>query len=315
MRIGIVGSGRYARVHHRHLNALGGISFAVFSPRQESRELFAEETVAKPYSTYSELLSNVDAVTIASPSDTHADYAEIAINSGKHVYIEKPIDLSLHKAISLEESASRSDKAIMVGHTTRFFPMYQHAHSLVTSGKLGKIAAVRLSRRARMVGGASGWFSNHSSSGGALVDLAVHDFDFLLWILGEPESVIACSTAASTGQGDDYALTTIKFRCGAVVHVESEWGENAEPGTAFEICGSDGMIEWNSRNVPSLRTVGVLEQNYLPNDDPFFKALSKWVECATTGADVPIHVSEGIEALKLSMAARESALTGHIVQL
>jgi UDP-N-acetylglucosamine 3-dehydrogenase len=307
MRIGFIGAGRYARVHHRHLSRIEGTEFSVFSPRQESIDQFVAETGATGFSDVDSMLEAVDAVSIVTPSDLHADYALNAIRRNKHVFIEKPLERSLDQAEEVVVAAEQSTKAIMVGHSTRFFPPYRRAYETVKSGRLGDIATVRLSRRAIQVGGGQGWFANHERSGGALLDLAVHDFDFLLWLLGEYESVIARSTGAATDQGDDYALTTIKFDCGTVAHVESEWSHQAEPGTALEICGSKGMIEWDSRKSASLRSGTMFEQNYLPDDDPFYLSLSAWVQSAREGRPVPITAREGLRAMKLSLAAIESA--------
>lgn len=307
MRIGFIGAGRYARVHHRHLSRIGGTEFSVFSPRQESIEKFAAETGAQGFSDVQSMLDNVDAVSIVTPSDCHAEHGLKAIEQGKHVFIEKPLERSLERAEQLVAAAAKSDRAIMVGHSTRFFPPYRKAYEIAKSGGLGNIATVRLSRRAIQVGGETGWFANHERSGGALLDLAVHDFDFLLWMLGDYESVVARSTGATSNKGEDYALTTIKFACGAVAHVESEWSQTAEPGTAIEICGSKGMIEWDSRKSASLRTGSMFEQNYLPDDDPFYHSLSAWMKAATEGTPVPITLEEGLRAMKLSLAAIDAA--------
>lgn len=310
MRIGFIGAGRYAKVHHRHLSRFEGTQFAVFSPRPETVSRFAEETGAKGFGDLQSMLDEVDAVSIVTPTDKHAEYAITAVEQGKHVYIEKPVDRSLEQAEKLLSAVqSNSSVSVMVGHATRYFPMYRKAYEIAKSGRLGKIATVRLSRRAIQVGGETGWFADHARSGGALLDLAVHDFDFLLWLLGEYESVTARSTGLQSGKGEDYALSTIRFTCGALAHVESEWSTRTEPGTSIEICGSKGMIEWDSRKTASLRAGSFFEQNIAPDDDPFYLALSAWMKSIREGVPVPISVEDGIKSLKLALLAIESAQT------
>ncbi|HLO99728.1 MAG TPA: Gfo/Idh/MocA family oxidoreductase, partial [Fimbriimonas sp.] len=238
-----------------------------------------------------------------------------AIAAGKHTFIEKPIEVSYSTALPILDAAEKADVVVTVGHVLRYFGMYRKAHDVVKSGQLGKPAAVRMSRTGIMPGGVNNWFGDHSLSGGVFIDLAVHDFDWLLWTLGPAKSVFAKSIGATTGQGKDYGLATIEFEIGALAHVEASWMETEAGRTAFEVCGSEGMLEYDSRNVPTLRQGNSLEQHHLPDDDPFYLQLLNFVRAAQGESAQAVTVREACEALRLAEAALESAKTGQLVNL
>ena len=193
--------------------------------------------------------------------------------------------------------------------------MYRKAHDLVQSGAVGTPAAIRMTRGGGMPGGADGWFADHSLSGGIFIDLAIHDFDWLLWTVGKVKEVYAKSVGANTGKGPDYGLATLTFENGCVAHVESTWMDPQESRTAFEICGPEGMLDYDSRNTPTLRTGPKLEQNHLPEDDPFFLQLNDFVTCAKANQPAKITIQEAFAALELAEACRASAATGKPVSL
>ena len=143
----------------------------------------------------------------------------------------------------------------------------------------------------------------------------VHDLDWLLWTVGKVKEVYAKSVGAKTGKGPDYGLATLTFENGCVAHVESTWMDPSESRTAFEICGPNGLLDYDSRNTSTLRTGSKLEQNHLPCDDPFFLQLNDFVTCALAGKPAKISIQEAYAALELAEACRDSAKSGQPVFL
>ena len=166
--------------------------------------------------------------------------------------------------------------------------------------------------------GAGLWFSDHSKSGGVLLDLAIHDFDWLRWTLGEVKSVFAKSLGAIRGEGPDYALTTLQFDSGAIAHVEATWMDPSGFRVTFEVCGSGGMIEYDSRFTPSLRTSvdgspTVNEAPLDPTDDPYFNQLKGFVDAVRENREPPVTGFDGLMAVSIASAAIESAKSGKVV--
>jgi UDP-N-acetylglucosamine 3-dehydrogenase len=308
-RIGIVGAGRLARTHVRHLKRVGKISFGIYDSVASAADLMASEVGGTAVDTYEALLEKSDAIMVVTPNDLHVEFAIQAVQDGKAVFVEKPVSTNLIDAKRLLDAGGN----VTVGHVLRHFPMYKKARRVVHSGDLGNLAAVRMMRGGKMPGAEGSWFQDHSRSGGVFIDLGIHDFDWLLWTLGPVKEVFARSVGASAGSGADYGLGTLTMANGAVCHVESTWMDPQESRMAFEVCGSKGMIEYDSRNAASLRSMGSTEQPNSPDNDPFFLQMRAFIDSARDGKPVEVGVDEAYAALEVAVAALESAKTGKMV--
>lgn len=313
--VGIVGAGRLARVHVRHLSRLGDIQFAVYDSGPGRAEELANECGGRSVTSFEELIDRSDAIDIITPNDCHAEYAVKSIQAGRATFIEKPLEISTAAAQPILDAAANSKATVTVGHVVRYFAMYRRAHDIVKSGGVGNPAAVRMTRGGSMPGGQAAWFANHARSGGVFIDLAVHDFDWLLWTLGPVKEVYAKSVGAKDGEGPDYGLATLTLANGCVAHVESTWMDPNESRTAFEVCGSTGMVEFDSRNCPTLRAGGRVDQSFLPDDDPFFQQIREFISAAREGRPALISVQDAFEALRVAEACVVSAKTGQPVML
>jgi predicted dehydrogenase len=313
LRVGIIGAGRLARTHVRHLQRVTDAWFSVFDVVPNAATKMAEEIGGQVAESVEALLDASDAVLIVTPNHVHADFAVAAINAGKHVFVEKPLTVSTATATPILEASQKATGVVLVGHVLRHFPMYRQAHDSVIAGAVGTPSAIRMTRGGRMPGGEGSWFADHSKSGGAFIDLGVHDFDWLLWTLGKPTQVYAKSVGAKTGNGPDYGLATVSFANGAVAHVESTWMDENEPYVAFEVCGSGGMIEYDSRRVNTLKMGAFSAQNFLPNDDPFYRQMRNFVNAIRGEETVAVTVQEAYDALHLGESALTSAKTGQPV--
>ena len=136
----------------------------------------------------------VDAVDVCLPTPLHRSAAEAALAAGKHVLLEKPIALTAEDADAIVAAAGASDRVFMVGLTLRFWPEYVELQRRVAAGELGRPLAVQASRLSPPPDW-NDWMADASQSGGAAVDLMVHDFDQLNWLLGRPRRVFARSPA------------------------------------------------------------------------------------------------------------------------
>lgn len=316
IRVGFVGAGRLGRVHARHLMRLDGISVGAFDAVPASAESFATEVGGSAFGSFEELLEKSDAVAVVTPSDLHAEFAVAALEAGKHVFIEKPVTLSVAEAAPIQAASSaRPAQVCTVGQVLRWFPMYRRAHELVKAGEIGVPAALRMSRGGGLPGGGRGWFEDHSKSGGVFIDLGVHDFDFLLWTFGPVVEVVARSVGARVGSGADYGLATLTFASGAVGHVESTWMDADDPGMSFEFCGSAGMLEWDSRSAGTVRGMGRVDGHFMPDDDPFFGQMREFVSAIREGRPAAVALGDGVAALRVAEAALESARSGSRVRI
>lgn len=316
-RIGILGAGGMGNVHARHYTRMPDVELHFFEPDLDRAKLYIDRWDARPSVSMDDLFRVVDAVDVCLPTDLHVEIGLKAIAAGKAVLMEKPLANSLDAAGKLIEAAQKAGTPFMVGHVVRFFPEFAAGNRLVREGKIGTPAAARTRRGGLAPTGSDSWFMDHSRSGGVLIDLGIHDFDWLNWTLGPVERLYSRSVGASTGKGPDYALTTLTFDSGAIAHVESTWMDPNGYRATFEVSGSEGLIQYDSRQVQTLRThaqgKAAQEAPLLGSDDPYFRQLRAFV-AAIDGAPVAVTGVEGFNALAVAFAARESARTGKVLR-
>jgi len=317
-----------AGVHAERIAAIPDASVeAVVSPN--TADEFAEEYApdAARYETAEALCADpdVEAVDVCSPTHLHRRHVERAAEYGLDVLCEKPLARTLAGADAIADAVDEAGVTCTVAHVTRFFPEYATARQRVRADALGDDGVAR-TERAVGFAGERGWFGDEDKSGGVLLDLAVHDFDYLRWTLGDVE--YAFSRLAEWGPDDESqsSVTTLRFESGAVAHVEATWMRLPElPFTArFELAGDEGLIEHDSDRVRPVRWVddaGVHvptdpvgdDLPVAPADDGYYRELAAFVECVETGADPPVTVEDGRAAMAVSLAAVESAERGEPV--
>ncbi|MEQ1822533.1 MAG: Gfo/Idh/MocA family oxidoreductase [Fimbriimonadaceae bacterium] len=316
MTVGIVGAGGMGSVHSRHYRRIDGVELVIFDEVEEKARVLASAHEADVAESLGALIDRCDIVDVCLPTDAHRACALAAVSAGRHVFVEKPIAGTLEDAAEIISASDKAGVKLSVGQVVRFFPEFKQANKLVREGKLGRPAAARTRRG----GGApkADWFLDHARSGGVIVDLAVHDFDWLRWTLGEVTHLYSRSVGIQDGLGLDYALTTLSFDSGAVAHVEATWMDPAGFRVTFEVCGSDGMVQYDSRSVPTLRThqtSGVRSEAPLsPVDDPYFNQLSAFVGACRGENPLAVTGYDGFMALSIALSALESARTGKVVK-
>ncbi|MDQ2798411.1 MAG: Gfo/Idh/MocA family oxidoreductase, partial [Armatimonadota bacterium] len=169
------------------------------------------------------------------------------------------------------------------------------------------------------------WYADPAQSGGVVLDLIIHDFDWLRWTFGPVERVFAKGLYGKpnyVGQMD-YALVTLRFVSGAMAHVTGSWAHPSGFRTTLEIAGDSGLIEHDSAaSVPltvarkgSSGGKAVSESPLAADQNPFFLQLSAFVRALRDGVPPPVTVYDAREAARIALAALESIETGKAVPL
>lgn len=316
MRVGIVGAGGMGRTHARHYVRIPNVSLAVFDVQRNAAEQLKAQVAASVEiaDDLDELLSSVDAVDICLPTHLHKEVALKALAAGLPTLCEKPLARTLDECEKMVEASYRYNTLLMPAQVVRFFPEFEAAHRIVKEGRLGAISSIRTRRGGWQPKGAGEWFRNPDLSGGVLLDLAVHDFDWILWTFGPIRRVFSQALTWSNVGALDYALTTLTLENGAVAHVEATWADPGGFRVTFEVAGTGGLLEFDSRQKATLRTATAdgmrAEANLAPLDDPYFKQLQAFLRAASGDAIPPIKAEEGMAAVAIAIAAMESARSG-----
>ena len=208
IRVGILGAGIMGSTHIQAVKKLAewkmkDIAVTAIADRMEERRKKAaqEWPEAAIYEEAEELLEKeeLDAVHICLPSYLHAEYAVKAMEKGIPVLLEKPACLSEEECERLLETQKRTGVKVMVGQVLRFFPEYRLLKALYekkTYGELKGLVMQRLSQN--VLWGYQDWFHDEEKSGSVVLDLHIHDADFIRYLLGEPEGIHVTATATKT---------------------------------------------------------------------------------------------------------------------
>lgn len=186
----------------------------------------------------------IDLINFCLPTRQHAKFTIAALSAGKHVLCEKPLAWNVEECDQIIEAQRKSGKFLLIGQCLRFWPQYVEAQKRIASGELGDIIYARFVRS----GGApswSGWLMNGSQSGGAVLDMHVHDVDTALWWFGEPNSI---ETTGLIHNGLPLKVdSTWNYDGGPQVHLHGGWDANSSNfAMAFEIVGSKASLYWDS---------------------------------------------------------------------
>ena len=191
--IAIVGAGFMGSSHASNYAALGDrVRVKAVCGRSPERAARVAETAGAALADLDAVLADdeIEALDICVPTPAHRDVAERAFAAGKHVFLEKPLALTLEDAEAIVAAAERSGRIFMVGLVLRFWPEYVELHRLVERGELGRPKAVFAQRLSPPADWAE-WLRDPRRSGGTTVDLMIHDFDQMNALLGTPRSVYA----------------------------------------------------------------------------------------------------------------------------
>jgi UDP-N-acetylglucosamine 3-dehydrogenase len=323
MRVGVVGAGFIGAIHlgaYANMPEVEVVGVADALP--ETATAGAAVVRARAYSSYEDLIAaeEVDVVDACLPTTYHRDLVLKAAQEGKHVILEKPIARNLEDAEAIIEAFDGSERRLFVGHVVRFFPEYVHIKEMIEAGDLGTVGVARASRRSPFLTGWNDWYADWRMSGGVLLDLVIHDFDFLRWALGEVERVYARGVLGREYNRLDYALVTLRFEGGAIAHVEGQWGYPGPFNYSIEVAGSRAMVTADSTGPAPLQLFGgPMDPGESPDviigKSPFQTELEHFIRCAATGEESIVDVQDAYEALRIGLAATESVMTGEPVTL
>lgn len=215
--VAILGGGFMGRAHAANYKALGGrVRVKTVCARTTERAAKVAETIGAQLSTDLEGTiadPDVDVVDICLPTLLHREAAERALGAGKHVFLEKPIALSLEDADAIVAAAERSGRLFMVGLMFRFWPEYVELQRRLAAGELGRPLSVsthRLSPPADW----NEWMADPAQSGGVAVDLLIHDFDQMNWLLGRPRQVFARPVSREGIDAPGHVLALVEYEHG-----------------------------------------------------------------------------------------------------
>lgn len=327
LRVGVVGAGFMGGVHLAAWAAEGNPT-VVFSLDPTQAATLAARHGAALARSLDELLGSVDVVDVCTETDRHAEVAIAAARAGRHVICEKPLARTLADAEAIVDACAEARVRLFVAHVVRFFPEYALAREQVVAGEVGLPAVLRLRRASfRPTHPPDHWFFDHARSGGMIVDLMIHDFDYARWVAGEVVAVQCRSVGVERpGLAIDHAIAILTHDSGAISHVTGSWAYPPPTfRTSLEIAGSHGLIEFDSAAAPPIvsylrpQTGDAARPVGLPGsplaEDPYRLELRGFARSIVDGTPARVSAEDGLAALVIALAADASARTGTVVRL
>jgi predicted dehydrogenase len=300
---------------------------AVCDIRSHHAEALASLLGCEAFTSYEEMnkKADYDVLDICLPTYLHSRYAIDAMKSGKHVFCEKPIALTLEDANRMVETAEENKVTFSVGHVLRFFPQYQTAADQIKACRIGTPALLRTTRNQAFPGWSwENWYQDLAKSGGPEVDLAIHDYDWLLCNFGPVTRVYAKNLGPKHPE-QMHTLAILRFASGAMAHVEASWAlpKGIEFRTTFELVGTDGQLCYDSSRDCPLKTqlgsdeeVSLFYDNPLSEEmNPYRAELAAFLHAVVHKTEPVVTAAEAIAALHIALAAKESARSGKVVRL
>ncbi|MAU78252.1 MAG: inositol 2-dehydrogenase [SAR116 cluster bacterium] len=327
LKVGLLGAGRIGQVHAAVVAAHDGSKLAAISDVYAPA---AEELAAKYHAqvrSSDEIIADeaINAVLIATSTDTHSDLIEAATQAGKAVMCEKPVDLSLERARACLEAVSATGRPVMIGFNRRFDPSFAAIRDSLAAGQIGKAELLSVTS----FDPAPPPVEYIKVSGGMFRDMMIHDFDMTNFIMGEtPVSISAsgaCLVNPEIGRaGDiDTAVVTLSYADGKLAVIKNSRRAAYGYDQRLELLGADGLLQAQNmlentvikstgQGVISAKPTYFFIERYLPA----YKAeWAAFVAAVQEGDDMPVSLQDGVQALAMAEAAQRSFDSSRPVRL
>ena len=264
------------------------------------------------------LIRECDIICVATPTDTHKQYILEAIAARKPVFVEKPLCRTVEEADELVKTARKYKAKVMVGHVVRYFNQYAAIKKAIDDGCVGKPAIARITRCSKFPKASNNWFNSREKSGGVILDLMIHDIDFLIWCFGDVERVYARDIGRQKIPNKDYALAILRFKSGVIAHLEASWAHAGGFRARVEVAGTGGLVSYDSRHPASLKVEhadgNAVRENPVEENANQME-IREFVEYVLNNKVPRITLHDAYEALKVSLAALESVKLREPVKL
>lgn len=332
-RIAVLGAGFMGGTHARAYHQRDDVEIAAIYARSGRR---AQDLANELDSTFTDDLDRVlrndsiEAVDICLPTPVHRSTVEAALAAGKHVLLEKPLAMTVEDGDALTAAYEKTDRVFMVAHVLRFWPEYVELKRVIDSGELGKPISASTARRQPFPEW-SALFKRADQTGGAIFDMLIHDYDVLNWVLGSPSSVMAHGIRNPRSRGLDHAQVLIGFKGGGTGVVEGGMIQpESYPFTSrIEVLCEAGAIEHHFQaggrsfevgeavsRLTIYRADGDPEQVTVDQTDAYANETGYFIESIRAGTRADRATPRDAQiALKVGLAAKESAETGELVVL
>lgn len=323
LRVGVLGAGMIAHEHVTAYSSIPGVHVvAVADPVAAKAAALATRVGAATMSASAALLDlDLDIVSVCTPPLSHAELTVAALAAGRNVFCEKPIARTMDDGRRIVDAARAATGLLMVGHVSRFEPEHRMAKEVVDGGALGRIRMMSHSMTTSLPAWSeAGWLADPVLSGGPLLDLGIHSFDYLAWVSGRSAVRVHTVGRDSVAGPNTYALATVGYDDGAMALVETSWAHPPSHGFKLvtELVGTDGRLTWDYDHInggSTYRWDGDTSWFDPLGTRGYLAEFQAFVDAVRRRAASPVPAGEALTALHTALGALESLRTGDVVDL
>jgi myo-inositol 2-dehydrogenase/D-chiro-inositol 1-dehydrogenase len=329
LRFALFGAGRIGAMHAANIAANPGAELAwVFDVNKNAAETVAGKHGAKAAASAEAVLSDksVDAVLIASSTDTHVPLITASALAGKAILCEKPIDLDIKKVEQCREDIAKTNVPVQIGFNRRYDATHRAVRQAVAQGEIGTLELLTITSRDPELAPVA----YLKGSGGIFRDMTIHDFDLARFILGEDPAEIQASGSVNVDPAvaslNDYdtVMVTMKAKSGALVHINNSRRCVYGYDQRVEAFGSKGMVQ-SENPLPNMlkrsdagatQSSGVLHHFFIQRYmQAYLDELNEFIDRVSKGLPPTVDFEDGRKALIIADAAFESVRTGKTVKM
>jgi len=227
LRFGVIGIGGMAEHLAKLLQQFEDAVVVAAADTNPERKGAADALNAVFYTDYEQMLQKeaLDAVVIGTPCGLHLEPTLAAAQAGKHIFLEKPMEISVERCDRMNSAAQEAGVKLMVGQVLRLFPLFQKSLDIIASGEIGKPKAIAVTRAGYATVFHSGWRVKRELAGGMLLETNVHELDYMRTVMGEPKQVYArMFNLLGKMEYEDVAYLIIDFENGGIGDLEASLG-------------------------------------------------------------------------------------------
>lgn len=293
LRIGVVGVGHIGRNHARLYAELPNAEFTgIYDTDPAVAQQIAQEFGIRAASSLSDFAEQVDAASIATPTNVHFEVGRELLNGGKHLLIEKPIAENPAHATELAELAAQRQLILQVGHVERFNPVLRALEERLTHPRF--IEAHRLSP-----------YPNRSTDIGVVLDLMIHDLEIILHLVRSPVQTIDAVGVPVLSRGEDIANARLRFEDGCVANITSS-RISPERMRKIRVFQEDAYLSLDYQNqsgeIYRKGSGGIIREAVeIEREEPLKRQLAAFIECASTGRAPKVSGFQATAALELAV--------------
>ena len=329
MKFLIIGCGSIGTRHLKNLKFISVGEIIAYRTRKKNVRKLEDARHVKTYTNLTEALSqNPDAALITNPTSLHIQSAFDAAKHGCHLFIEKPVSDTLDGIEELIDIVHKRNLILLVGCNLRFHPCLQFVKKLLDEKRIGKVISARV-QMGQYLPDWHPWedyrtmYSAQQSLGGGIILDAIHELDYISWFLGDVTQVFSFSDKLSNLDIDteDVAEILLRFKSGAISEVHLDYIQRY-PSRSCEIIGEEGSIILDiNKGTVEVYTAEKKEWEIFeqPKDydinQTYIDEMLHFINCIEGKEEPIISITDGLEVLKIALAAKESAKSGKNIKI